>query len=95
LGLRSALGLSVAAVARWDGIPVRAGLRVPEEGTNALIELWADNVFKFAGLRVGLGIVDGKSVLKEALGQAVTANNITCALGADGREPHFAALHRH
>ncbi len=54
LGVRSALGLAIAAVARRDGIPVRAGLWVPQERANALVQLRADDVLELTGLRVRL-----------------------------------------
>src|SRR6266852_1570390 len=95
LGVRSALGLAIASVARRNGISVRAGLWVPQERANALVQLRADDVFELAGLRVGLGIFDGKSVLEEAFGQAVTADHVARALAAYGRELHFPVLHLH
>ena len=88
-----ALGFAVAAFAWRNRIPVRAGLGVSEECANALVQLGADDVFEFAGLRVGLGIVDRKSVLEQALGQAVTPDNVACALAAHERELHFPVLH--
>jgi hypothetical protein len=95
LDVALALGFAVAALAWWNRIPVRAGLGVSEECTNALVQLGADDVFEFAGLRVGLGIVDRKSVLEQALGQAVTPDNVACALAARERELHFPVLHLH
>src|SRR5712692_9908613 len=95
LGGRSALGLAVAAVTRRNGIPMRAGLRVPEERANALVQLRADDVFELARLRMRLGFVDGKCVLEEALGQAVTADHVARALAAHGRELHLPVLHLH
>src|SRR6266852_6986870 len=92
---RSALGLAVAAVTRRNGIPMRAGLGVPEEGANALVQLRADDVFELARLRMRLGFVDGKSVLEEALGQAVTADHVARALAAHGLELHFPVFHLH
>src|SRR5437016_14283016 len=94
-GLGSALGLAVAAVAWRNGVPMRAGLRVSEERANALVQLRTDDVFEFAGLRVRLGIVDGKSVLEEALGQAVAADDVARTLAAHARELHFPVLHLH
>src|SRR5467141_1258687 len=65
LRARSAFGLSVAAVARRNLVSVRASFGVSEERANALVQLRADDVFELAGLRVGLGIFDGKSVLEK------------------------------
>src|SRR5260370_3366605 len=92
MGARSALGLAVAAVARWNRVPVRAGLGVPEERANALVQLRADDVFEFAGLRVRLGIVNGKSVLEESLGEAVTAENGSPAAGSPAAYVDFPLL---
>jgi hypothetical protein len=64
-----------------------------EERADALVQLRADDVFKLAGLRVRFGILDGKRVLEEALGQAVAADNVARALAAYGRELHFAVFH--
>jgi len=68
---------------------------VSQEGANALVELRADDVFEFAGLRVRFGFVDGESVFEEALGQAVAADDVARSLAAQGRELHFAILHGH
>src|ERR1700687_2599413 len=76
-------------------MPMRAALRVPKERADTLVQLRADDVFEFAGLRARLGIVDGKGVLEEALGQAVTPDNVARALAAHGSELHFPVLHSH
>src|SRR5881296_1588150 len=91
----SSLRFSVTAVPRGNGIPVRAGLRVPQKGADALVELRADDVFEFAGLRVRFGFVDGESVFEKALGQAMAADDVARSLAAHGRELHFAILHGH
>src|SRR5260370_21237541 len=82
---RSALGLAVAAVARRNGISVRAGLGVAEEGANALVQLRADDVLELAGLRMRLGFGYGKSVLEQALGQAVTTDHVARGLAGHRR----------
>jgi len=51
-------------------------------------------VLEAASLCVRLGFVDGKRVLEEALGEAVTANDVPCALAADGSELCFSVLQR-
>jgi len=56
--------LFLAALAWRDRISVRARFGVAKEGADALIELGADDVFEFAGLVVGFGIVDGKCVFE-------------------------------
>src|SRR5271169_2671804 len=86
---RSALGLAVATVARRNGISMWAGFRVAKERADTLVQLRADDVLELAGLRVRLGVVDGKRVLEEAFGQAVTAHHVARALAAHGRELHF------
>jgi hypothetical protein len=93
--MQSALRFAVATVTRRNGIPVGASLRMAEERADALVQLRADDVFELAGLRVRFGILDGKGVLEEALGQAVAAHNVARALAAYGRELHFAVLHLH
>ena len=63
-----------------------------EESADTLIEFRADDVFEAASLRMRLGFVDGKSVLKEPLGKAVAADDVAGTLAADGRELRFAVL---
>src|SRR5262249_30832183 len=58
----------VTTVSRRNGIPVRAGFRMSEEGANALIQLGTDDVLEFAGLRMHLVFVYSESVLEKALG---------------------------
>jgi hypothetical protein len=53
-----------------------------EKGTNALVQFGANDVFELARLVVRLGIVDGECVGEKALGETVTANYISRALGA-------------
>jgi hypothetical protein len=74
---------------------VRAGFGVAKKSADALVEFLADDVFEFAGLRVRFGVVDGKRVLEEALGQAVTADYVASALAAHGRELDLSILHLH
>jgi len=69
---------------------VRARFRMAEEGTDALIELRADDVFEAARLRVGLGVVDGESVFKEAFGQPMPAYDTSRALAAHRRKLRLA-----
>jgi hypothetical protein len=66
-----------------------------KEGTDALIQLWADDVLEFAGLVVGFGIVDRESVFEQPLGQAVTADHIASAPVAVVRQAHFAIVQLH
>ena len=56
--------LTVAAVARRDRIAMRARLWMSEKATDALIQLWADDVLELARLVVQFGIFDGESILK-------------------------------
>ena len=50
-----------------------------EEAADALVELWADDVLKFAGLRIRFGIGDRKSVCKEPLGEPTAADHVASA----------------
>ena len=63
-----------------------------EKAADALIELWADDVFELAGLIAGLGIFDRESVLKQALGQPMTAHDVASAAAAPRRQVYFAIL---
>jgi hypothetical protein len=74
---------------------VRAGLRVAQESADALVEFGADDVLEFAGLGLRLGVVDGEGILEEALGEAMTANNVASAAASVGRELYFAVVHFH
>jgi hypothetical protein len=73
---------AIAAIARGNGIAVRAGFWMAEKSADALIEFGADDVFELAGLRVGFGIVDSESVFKKALGETVPANHVASATAA-------------
>jgi hypothetical protein len=64
-----------------------------EERADALVQLGADDVLEFAGLRMRLGILDGKCVLEETLGQAVAADDAARTLAAHGSELYFAVCH--
>ena len=72
--------LRTTAIARGDGIAVRAGGRMTKETANALIELRADDVLEFARLTVCFMIIDAKSVLEQALSKAMPANDVTRAI---------------
>ena len=74
--------LSVAAVAGRDGIAMRASFGMTQKGADALVELRADDVFEFAGLVVGFGIVDRECVFEKALGKAMTAHHVAGAAAA-------------
>ena len=56
----------VAAGAGGYRIAVWASLGMAEKSADALVELGADDVLKFASLRVGFGFVDGERVFEEA-----------------------------
>ena len=64
-----------------------------EESANALVQFGADNVLKFAGLGLRLGVVDSESVLEEALGEAMAADDIAGASAAAGGELNVAVVH--
>ena len=86
-------GVSVAAISRRNGITVRAGFWVAQKSANALIEFGADDVFEFAGLGVGLGIINGEGVFEKALCEAMTADYITSATAAGVGELHGGVAH--
>ena len=59
-----------------DGVAVGAGFWMAQERADTLVQLGTDDVFEFAGLVVGFGVVDREGVFEEALGQAVAADDI-------------------
>ena len=87
--------IPVAAIARRNGITVRASLGMAEKGADALIELRADDVFEPAGLRVGLGVVNGEGVLEKALCKPMPTHNASCALASHRRQLGFAIQQFH
>src|SRR5215472_8300702 len=76
----SRLALSIAAIARMNGIAMGTGLGMPEKRANARVELGADDVLEPACLSVRLGFVDGKSVFEQTLSQAMAAHYVARAL---------------
>src|SRR5580704_11891053 len=72
----SGIRLFLAAFAGRDRISVRASFRVAEECADALIEFGADDVLEFAGLVVGLGVLDGEGVFEQPLSQAMAPDNV-------------------
>ena|ERR1700676_3554454 len=88
-------GFSVAAVSGRDGITVRASFWMTEKGADALIELGADDVFEFAGLRVRLGIIDGESIFEKALCEAMTPYHVAGAAITGLGEMHIRVAHLH
>ena len=66
-----------------------------EKRADALIELGADDVFELAGLRVGLGIIDGEGIFEKALCQEVTPHNIASSAITGLSEMHIAVAHLH
>lgn len=65
-----------------------------EEAADALVELWADDVLKFAGLRIRFGIGDRKSVCKEPLGEPTAADHVAGAALAGIGEVDFRIANR-
>lgn len=57
---------------------------MPEKRANARVKLGADDVLEPACLSVRLGFVDGKSVFKQTLGQAMAAHYVARALAPRG-----------
>src|SRR5215472_42303 len=85
---------SVAAVTRGNGVAVRAGFRMAEERADARVELRADDVLETAGLRVSFSFVDGKSVLEQALRQAMAAHHVARPLASHRSQLRLAILQR-
>src|SRR5579859_25571 len=94
LGADLGLRLSVAAVARRNGIAVWAGFRVAKKRADARIQLRTDDVFEAAGLRVRFGFVNGKSVFEQSLRQTMASHDIACALASYGSQLHLSVLQR-
>ena len=88
----SVFRFSIAAIAWGNGIAVRASLGMAEKRAYTLIEFGADDVFKPAGLRVGLGVVNGESVFEEALCQTMPAHDTSCPLAAHRRKLRLTVL---
>ena len=74
---------------------MRAGFRMAEERANARVKFRTDDVLESTGLRVRFRLVDGKSVLEQALRQAVTAHHIARALTSHGSELRLTVFQRH
>jgi hypothetical protein len=53
-----------------------------QKTADALVEFGADNVLKFAGLRMRFVIVDAKCVLEESLGQTVAPHYVARAVSS-------------
>lgn len=84
-----------AARSGGNRIAMRACHRMTEEAANALVELRTDYVLKFAGLRIGFGIGDGKRVCEEALSEAAATNDIASAALATVSQFNFGIVHCH
>ena len=85
----------VATIAWRNRIAVRASFWVAKKSADALIKLGADDVFEFAGLGVGLGIIDGEGVLEETLCKAMAPHHIASATIASLGEMHIGVAHFH
>src|SRR6266581_9530077 len=84
-----------AAIARGNGIAVRTRLGMIQKRANLLVKLRADDVFELAGLGMRLGIGNGKGISEEALGEAVTPDNVAGASAAVFGEADVAAADFH
>jgi len=78
-----------------NGIAVRTCLGMIQKRANLLVKLRADDVLELAGLRMRLGIGNGKSISEEALGEAVTPDNVAGASAAVFGEADVAAADFH
>jgi hypothetical protein len=63
-----------------------------EECADALVQLRADDVFEFAGLRVRFGIVNRESVFEKTFGETMPADDVAGALASHGGKLRFAIL---
>ena len=68
---------------------MRAGAGVTEKGADLFGSFLREDVFELAGLLLDLGLaVEGQAVSEQALGQAMTANNVGGALASADGEFH-------
>ena len=74
---------------------MRASFGMAQEGADALVELRADDVFEFAGLAVGFGVVHREGVFEEAFGEAVAADYIAGAECPRWRKRNVTVLRLH
>lgn len=65
---------------------MRASFGMAQERADALVELRADDVFEFAGLVVGFGVVHREGVFEQTLGEAVAADDVAGAERPGWRE---------
>lgn len=63
-----------------------------EEGADALVQLWADDVFEFAGLGVRFGIFNRESVFEKTFSQTMPADDVAGALASHRGKLRFAIL---
>ena len=82
--------IAVAAVARRNGVPVRASFWMPQKCADALIQFRADDVLEFAGLVVRLKIIDRKGVFKQPFGQAMAPHHVAGAAATRFGKMHIA-----
>src|SRR5262249_41100485 len=75
-----------------DGIAVRAGLGMAEEGADALVEFGRDDVFGATGLLMGFGVCNGECIREQSLGQTVATNDVARAASARFGKADFAAV---
>ena len=68
-----------------------AGLGMTEEGADTLVEFGRDDVLEAAGLLMGFGVFDGKSIGEEAFSQAVATDNVARAARSRLREADLIA----
>ena len=71
---------------------MRASFGMAEERADALIQLWADDVLELAGLRMHFGFVDRKSILEEALREAMAPDDVARTPASYRSELGFAIL---
>src|ERR1700730_18234736 len=80
--------MTVAAIARWNGIAMRTGFRMPQEGANPLIQFRTDDVFKLASLRTHFVVLNPERVLEQSLCKSMPPDHIPGALMSLRRQLH-------
>src|ERR1700682_2315336 len=90
----SSLGFHITAIARRNGIAVRASFRMTQETANALVQLGRNDVLEFTSLVARFGIFDRERIFEQPLRQAVTANHVARTAAAHRRQVHFTIAQR-
>lgn len=82
----------IAAIAWGNGIAMRAGSGMAEEAADALVKLRTNDVLEFTGLRVRFVVINAEGVFKQALGEAMAADDVARAALATISQKDFVIL---